>query len=279
VSREPKRLAEGLGFTEGPAWLGDGRVLFTSVAGSLYEASGGEVVRKVLDTGNGPTGLALGPDGAVYVASASGIWGAPGDRPGGIHRYAEGRLERVLEDEVSAPNDLCFGPDGLLYFTDPQNHERGLSEPVPGDVFRYDLESGRLERLHHGGLFPNGLGFDPSGELLYVAQSFAKRIVSYRVGPGGLFDETVLCELEAIPDSLAIDADGNVWQCVNATDAVLVFDPRGKLVDRLDCGEGSYPSNCCFGGADLTTLYVTNAGQGGLLEFDLGVKGLPLYPR
>jgi gluconolactonase len=269
--------AVGHGFTEGPVVLPGGSVLFTSMKGAIHSLSEG-AVRAVAETGNGPTGLALGSDGQVYVAACAGLWGAPAEAPAGIHKLHDDHTHALVTDGLTAPNDLAFGPDGRLYITDPID-EAGLSEPVPGRLFAYDLEQERLELLHEGGHFTNGLAFDPAGKSLYVSETFDGRIVRYPWSSNGLGEPVVHCEtVDGTPDGMALDVDGNIWQAVNGSDSIQVFDPSGKLVRRLPTGEGSYPSNCCFGGPDRSTLFVTTAKSGGIASFDVGVQGLALFP-
>ncbi len=279
-NREPvagEQHASDLGYTEGPVSLDDGTVLFTSTKGAIHSLSEGSV-NLVAEPGNGPTGLALGPGGKVYIAACSGLWGAPDEAAAGIYLLPDDHTHASATDGLTAPNDLAFGPDGRLYITDPID-EAGLSEPVPGRLFAYDLQDERLELLHEGGFFTNGLAFDPAGESLYVAETFAARIVRYPWSTDGLGEPTVHCETAGgSPDGMALDVDGNIWQSVNGSDSIQVFDANGKPIDRLPTGEGSYPSNCCFGGPDRSTLYVTTAGTGGIASFDVGVKGLALLP-
>ena len=78
---------------------------------------------------------------------------------------------------------------------------------------------------------------------------------------------------------MAVADDGTVWVCVNPADAVLVCSPEGSLLQTVYLGEGTYPSNCCFGGAELDRLYVTAAGRGAVLELGAGARGAALYPR
>ena len=44
------------------------------------------------------------------------------------------------------------------------------------------------------------------------------------------------------------------------------------MVDRLMCGDGMV-TNCCFGGADGTTLFITDSRRGLLWAAELGVDG------
>jgi gluconolactonase len=59
---------------------------------------------------------------------------------------------------------------------------------------------------------------------------------------------------------------------------VQVFDRDGRCLERLDCGEGSMPTNCCFGGPEGRTLFVTDSRGERVLAFEREVAGLPLFP-
>ena len=61
-----KILAEGLGFPEGPVAMPDGSVILTDIRnGYCPRVTPDGKVTRFAETGGGPNGLAVGPDGAL----------------------------------------------------------------------------------------------------------------------------------------------------------------------------------------------------------------------
>jgi gluconolactonase len=276
-------LAQGLGFPEGPVWLGPRRVAFTEIRGqcvSLWEPSG---VRRIAHTGGGANGATLGPDGALYVANNGGLslghegrWIAPEPIPGRLQRVAlDGKVTDVAVDLPGAPpnrpNDLCFGPDGLLYYTDPHNWE-DLANLGVGRVARTTLD-GRVELVAEVPAFPNGIAFGPD-DRLYVAQSVSSQILVLDPRPGSAL--ATHCTLpRGFPDGFCFDATGALYVAGSLGDVVVVFEADGRVRDVIEMGEGSEPTNCCLGDG---VLYVTLSGPGELVSLEMPVDPLPLYP-
>ncbi|WP_424140162.1 SMP-30/gluconolactonase/LRE family protein [Roseomonas chloroacetimidivorans] len=272
---QPRILAEGLGFIEGPAVHPDGRLAIASISAGLVhilDASG-----RLLDshaTGGGPNGLAWSGD-ALYVAQNGGIFGASGAARPGVQRTRDGRVDHAFDFPFEAPNDLAFGPDGRLWVTDPLT-DRALHEPVEGRVIACDPETGRCEVMIEGRHFPNGLAFDATGAHLYLACTHDRAIERFSVGAGRPSSDGVLCTTaKARPDGLALDAAGNLWACTPGSSGVEVFDASGAPLRRIELGEGTMTTNLCFMG---TALIVTAAGRGQVLALEVAVTGPPLYP-
>lgn len=278
-----RELASGIGFTEGPVWTHDGRLLVTSISrGLVYEVpvDGGEA-RAVLEAGGGPNGMAEDAAGAIWIAQNGGtIVASRSDRPvaPGLQRWAGGgEPEDVPLTGLDAPNDCVLAPDGRIWFTDPRGSAAG-DRPQPGRLCAYDCATGTLTVLREGLLYPNGLAFGPDPAELYLAETITRRILRFRVDGAGdaLGEPDVFAELPAgEPDGIAFDARGRLHVAATTADCVVVFDADGSPVKRLELGP-TFPTNLCFGGPDRATLFVT-AGRGGrVLALERDAPGLAL---
>jgi gluconolactonase len=266
-------VAEQLAFPEGPVWHA-GQLFFVEIAGgrvSRFVPERG--VEPVARTGGGPNGATLARDGSLYVTQNGGVQREDRAEPG-IQRISSAGDVSIVTREVAGialegPNDLAFGPDGRLYFTDP----RGSSDPAknqnPGRLFAWDPAAQRGELLFElGPVFPNGIAFDGAGDLLWT-ESFSRRVMTRRDAKPELVIE--LPERH-YPDGFCVGADGLLYVASTYAHCVTVID-RGRIVDRLMCGDGM-PTNCCFAGNDL---YVTESRHGTLWRFALGKPGLALH--
>jgi gluconolactonase len=286
TAAEPRVLATGLSFPEGPVFLGDGAVAFTEISGQRVTRYAGGRTSLVAKTGGGANGATLGGDGAIYVANNGGInlgpagyWFAP--------EPIEGRIQRVTfagdcEDLASLPgeaphrpNDICFGPDGKLYFTDPRNWE-DLANLKVGRIWRLDPASGVADVVAEVPLFCNGIAFGPEPDTLYVAQSMGMKLIAFGWTPDGLGEPRERLVLpKGFPDGFCFAANGDCYACGSMGDVIQVFDADGMVKQTMEFPEHTEPTNCCIGDG---VLYVTCSGTGELLAFDVGVEPLPLHP-
>ena len=87
-------VCDGLRFPEGPIAMDDGSVVVVEIqSGTLARVSPDGDVTLVAETGGGPNGAAIGPDGKVYVCNNGGFeWHefdgmtVPGPAAGRLHR-------------------------------------------------------------------------------------------------------------------------------------------------------------------------------------------------
>jgi gluconolactonase len=266
-------IATGLDFPEGPVWRGDALDFVEIEGGRVSRWTPNGAVAPVAVTGGGPNGAALGPDGALYVTQNGGMHREGRVTAGILRITSAGEVQTVATSvgdlELGGPNDLAFGPDGRLWFTDP----RGAADPrhneLPGRLFAIDPSTGDGELVVElEPVFPNGIAFLADGTVVWT-ESFSRRVM--RLDDGRPAVVAQLPELH-FPDGLCVGADGRLYVATTYARCVSVLD-GGDVVDWLHCGEGSMPTNCCFGGTDL---YVTESRHGTLWRFPLGVEGLPL---
>jgi gluconolactonase len=278
--------ASGLGFPEGPLVLPDGRIAFVEEYGGRVSVLEDGAVRTLAQVGGNPNGLALSPDGLIYVTrgrGAVGGWRSPEQVAPAIVAVnpADGRWDVVTTTadgrSLRAPNDLCFGPDGALYFTDPDDF-------VPdGDLQGWICRHGSsgTELLHElGNTFPNGLAFDASGRLVWM-ESHPKRAVG--VTDDGAWEVLAQLGAETTPDGCAYASDGRLVVATLFSGGLDVISWRSgdTSIERLTWAEGVVPTNCCFGGS---SIWVTDVradwdvahDTGRLWRLETDITGLPL---
>src|ERR1700756_1237594 len=109
-----EQVCEGLAFPEGPVAMADGSVIVVEGQGQrLPRVSPDGRKETLVETGGGPNGAAVGPDGAIWIANNGGaFFFADSYRGGYIQRFdlKTGELSTVYEawDGVPliAPHDL-----------------------------------------------------------------------------------------------------------------------------------------------------------------------------
>jgi gluconolactonase len=262
-------IADGLGFTEGPVWLPDGRVALTSIShGCVYvvDLSGGPHER--IDTGGGPNGLACSADGTLYVAQNGGAWGGSGPAEAGIQVISGTDVEYLVEG-LGAPNDLMFGPDGRLWITDTRGEfDIGIPDAgLPGHVYATDTDSGETRQIvDDGPVFINGLGFSPDGSRLLVTATLSSHLLSYEVGAYGS-PELVHTFTDGWPDGMMVSARGDYWVALTAGDKIGIVDgDSGQRAGEIGLPAGSLATNICIGGQQSDELFVTAAQSQSLLR-------------
>jgi gluconolactonase len=294
-------MAEGLRFPEGPVAMADGSVILGEIAGAAVTRvarDGGK--SPIGQASGGPNGLAVGPDGALYLCNNGGNEYAQGGflATGPAKDYRGGYIQRidpksggarVLYSEcnghrLSAPNDLVFDRQGGFYFTDMG--KRRARDRDHGGVYYALPDGSRIVELVYPMLSPNGVGLAPDENTLYVADTESSRLFAYDiVAPGRLrtepfpapFGGRLVCGLPGFQrfDSLAVEASGNIAVATLVTGRITVIAPDGRVVRQVEMPD-VYPTNICFGGADLKTAYVTLSASGRLAAMDWPEPGLRL---
>lgn len=272
-----RTLATGIGFTEGPLWTDDGRLLVVALSrGAVVEVGLDAGVRGSVDVGGGPNGLAQDDHGGIWIAQNGGSV-----RASGSERPAQPGLQRIDRSGVidmpvpcaQAPNDLAIGPDGRVWFTDPG--PPGATEH--GRVCALDRDSGAVDVILDDVDYPNGLAF--ADDELYLAQTSLGLVTRYRWNRNRLLPVGKAFVLpESGPDGLALDVEGRVYAAAPEANAIFVFGRDGIVEERIGFAESAFPTNLCFAGPNLDLLVVTAAKGGRVLlcERASHVPGRPL---
>jgi len=276
-------VAEGLAFPEGPVVMADGSVIVVeTMAGRVTRCWNGRK-EVVCETGGGPNGLAIGPDGALYMCNNGGIGHAAfadAGRVGRIERIdlATGKFDRVYDacdgEPLSAPNDLMFDCDGNLWFTDMGRLEVGGKQY--GGLYCCRVDGSAITRIKGGALSYNGVGVSPDMATVYVADTFQARIYGY--------DRRVEAQeprlVATVPgmvslDSLAMSAAGNVCVAtIGHEGAISTVTPDGK-VSRTATGD-AVTTNIAFGGEDMGEAWITHSMRGELVRRRWAEPGMRL---
>jgi gluconolactonase len=300
---EPRVMATGLKFPEGPVALNDGSVALVEIErGTVTRVARDGTVSVIAETGAGPNGMAVGPDGAFYVCNNGGfLWRTEAGMTRPVLQapdYSGGRIERVDphtgavtvlydrcgENPLRGPNDIVFDAHGGFYFTD-LGKVRARDRDW-GGVY-YALANGaKIVEVQHPMLTPNGIALSPDGGVLYVAETETARLWAFDlVAPGvarkqsfpSPYGARLVCGLGGCQrfDSIAVEASGNIAVATLISGQITVIAPDGRVVRTVPMHD-IYTTNICFGGADLRTAYVTLSGKGELVAMEWPEPGLRL---
>lgn len=160
-----------------------------------------------------------------------------------------------------------------------------------GDASLYRLSPDQsITEVYSGVTNSNGLAWNDAGDTLYYIDTPRREIMAFNYADASLSDERVVVDtkhIDASPDGMTIDANGNLWVAFCHGACVACFDPKtGKEVHRVEipCLE---TTACAFGGENLDELYITTGIHKSEVEehagrlwkvTGLGVSGVPAFP-
>ncbi|MFN0094919.1 MAG: SMP-30/gluconolactonase/LRE family protein [Dehalococcoidia bacterium] len=275
-------IATGLSFPEGPIILPDGSLVVTEIgAGQLTRVGLDGATSRFAGTGGGPNGAARMPDGSVIVCNNGGFpkeRGGPPPERGRLQRVTEGGavVADLLLDvggaPLDAPNDCVVDASGGLWFTNPAGFGK------LGNVC-YLAPDGRATVAADGFLFPNGIGLSASGARLVICESETGNLLGFEVeGPGKLSAPQINGNIgrRSIPDGFAVDSLGRMIVAGFRTKSLFVLDmDDGRPIEVIELPDEGV-TNCCFGGPDFRTLFITSSRKGEVLRLEWPVPGLRL---
>jgi len=136
----------------------------------------------------------------------------------------------------------------------------------PGVAALYTFDSKDLKEVVSDLTVSNGIGWSLDKKSMYFIDSPTKKvdIFDLNLEKGDLKNRRLfiqLGDLDAFPDGLTTDEDGGVWVALFGGGQVRRFSAEGKLTHIVELPVKQVTS-CCFGGADMSELYITTAQNG-----------------
>ena len=247
--------------------------IITTVAGdgfSQFTGDGGPAIKASLWS---PTGLAVGPDGSIYIADTGNNRVRKVDPKGIITTVAgdgwrnqtpgivrKGRFTGdggpAIKASLNMPFGVALGLDGSLYIADSGNDR--VRKVDRARIITTVAGSGKLENLGDGGPaikaslnHPAGLAIGPDGSL-YIADLMDVRIC--KVDRQGIITTppgaSVPGDSLAFPADVAVGADGSLYIAYSYINQVYKVNRKGKRGvvagdGRRDCFNTMFG---CYGG-------------------------------
>ncbi|MDO8630778.1 MAG: SMP-30/gluconolactonase/LRE family protein [Phycisphaerales bacterium] len=284
--------------TEGPVWDGE-HLYFTHIRASRimrYDPKSGAITEARSGT-NRTNGLAFDAAGRLFGCCSGGRAIVRLD-PDGKNVVIADRIERK---RLNTPNDLAIDRKGRIWFTNPVNEgnwdKTEHTELDNKSVIRCDPQpdgSYTTTRVTFDTTMPNGILVSQDQSTLYVAESgyakgIARELRAYPIKDDGslgayatlfTWGEDAKGVHRAI-DGMCLDRDGNIvatngWEVSGPGSMITVFSPTGRVLETHPV-PADRPTNCCFGGPDMTTLFVTTT-QGHFFKAETDRVGWAMFP-
>lgn len=217
--------------------------------------------------------------GGLLIAGDNGIF---------FLNESDGSLRPVANPEPDKPdnrfNDGKCSPDGR-FFAGTISLIRKTGD---AKLYRLDPDLG-LHTAYEPVTTSNGIVWSADGSTVYYIDTPRREVLAFDYHNGQLEHPRTAfstAHIDASPDGMAMDADGNLWIAFCHGGCVSCFDPsNGNELHRIaiPCLE---TTACAFGGEDFSDLFVTTGihktaheEHGGRLFVIRGLKtrGLPAH--
>jgi sugar lactone lactonase YvrE len=250
---ETRVLLDGLEMGESPRWH-DGRLWFSNWGTDEIVAVDVDGTSEVIGPGGGGAGWAVDwlPDGRMLITGRELVRVEP---DGSRVRHAD--LSRIAPYGAS---EITVDGRGNVYVNsinfDFADFDEALgSGKAPGIIVLVGPD-GQASVVADGLAFPNGMVVTPDNATLIVAESFARRLTAFAIGPdGSLSDRRIWADVTG--DGICLDAEGAAWTTdvgPGDTGVCLRVPEGGEVLDRIELDRPCYA--CMLGGEDGRTLFM-----------------------
>lgn len=201
------------------------------------------------------------PIGCIGLRRGSGLVGA---RKSGFFflDVDSGSIAPIADPEAHLPENR---------FNDGKVDRRGRfwagtrnfvdTQRATGALYRLDADCS-VHRMEEGLRCPNGMAWSPDNKLMYLCDTWTRRIYVYdfdiddgHIGNRRLFVE--LGEADGFPDGLTVDAEGYVWNAHYNGWRITRYSPDAA-VDHIVRMPVQHVTSVSFGGAPGTLFATTS---------------------
>jgi sugar lactone lactonase YvrE len=289
------------GFSESPVWVAEEQaLLWVGGGGVLRRLDGGSHVAEAFHPPGEPASAVAALRPGSYVLAQGNALNVYTPTRGDLRTLAvctgvDPPL-RLNDGSVDARGRLWIGTTNVNagpIITGPQGHSDGVGSAKAlacGALYRL-ARDGELRVLADGIAVSNGIGWSPDSTLMFYVDSMRRRVdvFDFDLELGRLANRRLFVAIDrddGWPDGLAVDSLGHVWVALFGGGVVRRFAPDGTHERDVELPVRQV-TNCCFGGADLTDLFVTTAGvaaeagvrhAGAIFRFSAPAPGLMSFP-
>ena len=244
-------------FLEGPTFDRAGNMWMVSIfSGDIHKVAPDGTCVTIANTGGEPQGLKTLPNGEIIGS----------DRKLGLFTVdtATAKVEKITNNyfvqNFAGLNDLVIDSLGGVYVTDP--YGSGILHPT-GRVYYLPPGEKRVSKVLDNIAFPNGIALSPDGEILYVTEFSAKRVIAASVVQPGLISPEltyVVANLTdgAGPDGMTVDSNGTLFVAEYNGKEIFVINAENTILGTLRLPEEAGPGTTNVALHD-GYLYITEA--------------------
>jgi sugar lactone lactonase YvrE len=210
-----------------------------------------------------PCGIKVDRQNHLIYGGAHGLWQ--------LDLQSANSTTLASGDSLLEANDLTLTAQGGIFFTSNKWDSVGfIYYRAPAGTLIKKLIFPVSDKS-----FPNGIVFLEEKSFMYIGLS--QKVSGGKTGlvrkysvdnQMNIANPLTFVSISG-PDGMAVDVRYNVW-IADGEGGIAVFDSLGKGLGTITMDAGS-ASNCCFGGPDMQTLYITSGA--GVYSVRLKVKG------